>query len=253
MGSERECLCRVRSGEKEERDKDASEVFNKLRADLDLRFFVRSIGVTDNPHGLGKTVTELRVMIKLHEQTLPKKYIAPALRNIRARKVQKKNKNKKPQLAARGNNQGKGKSKLAYAPKPKIPPPPKKENPAKNSICHQCCDTGHWMRNCHQYLAELQKNKRLSQGTSALDLLGSDVQIWNRIKGTLNPPPPRYGMKFHQIMSCIKVQHILCLDLLLRCAHMESDKKGSEAVMAENTIQVGLPRQVTGRFSPIIE
>ncbi|GJS57611.1 hypothetical protein Tco_0652395 [Tanacetum coccineum] len=41
--------------------------------------------------------------------------------------------------------------------------------------------------------------------------------------------------------------------LYLRCADMEPDKKGSEAAMAENTIQVGLPRQVTGRFSPIIE
>ncbi|GKB05731.1 retrotransposon protein, putative, ty1-copia subclass [Tanacetum coccineum] len=35
---------------------------------------------------------------------------------------------------------GKGKSKLAYAPKPKIPPPPKKDNPAKDAICHQCGD-----------------------------------------------------------------------------------------------------------------
>ncbi|GKA03831.1 zinc finger, CCHC-type containing protein [Tanacetum coccineum] len=94
-----------------------------------------------NMHDMGKTVTELHAMLKLHEQTLPKKDVAPALHNIRAGKVQKGNKHKKPQLAARGNNQGKGKSKLAYAPKPKIPPPPKKENPAKDSICHQCGDT----------------------------------------------------------------------------------------------------------------
>nr|GEW09023.1 hypothetical protein [Tanacetum cinerariifolium] len=82
---------------------------------------------------MGKTVNELHAMLKLHEQTLPKKD-AHALHAIRAGKVQKKNnKNKKPQLAARGNNQGKGKSKLDYAPKPKILPPPKKENPAKDS------------------------------------------------------------------------------------------------------------------------
>ncbi|GJV64386.1 zinc finger, CCHC-type containing protein [Tanacetum coccineum] len=117
-------------------------------------------------HGMGKTVTELHAMLKLHEQTLPKKDDAPALHTIRAGKVQKKNKNKKPQLAARGNNQGKGKSKLAYAPKPKIPPPPKKENPAKDLVCHQCGDTGHWRRNCPQYLSELLKNKKLSQGAS---------------------------------------------------------------------------------------
>ncbi|GJT74556.1 retrotransposon protein, putative, ty1-copia subclass [Tanacetum coccineum] len=89
-----------------------------------------------NMHGMGKTVTELHAMIKLHEQTLPKKEVAPALHAIRAGKVQKKHKNKKPQLAARGKNQEKGKSKLAYAPKPKIPHPPKNDNPAKDSICH---------------------------------------------------------------------------------------------------------------------
>ncbi|GJR03257.1 zinc finger, CCHC-type containing protein [Tanacetum coccineum] len=118
-------------------------------------------------HGMGKTVTELHAMLKLHEQTLPKKYGAPALHAIKAGKVQKKNhKNKKPQLAARGNNHGKGKSKLAYAPKPKIPPSPKKDNPAKDAICHQCGDVGHWKRTCPQYLAELLKNKKLSQRAS---------------------------------------------------------------------------------------
>ncbi|GJS50878.1 zinc finger, CCHC-type containing protein [Tanacetum coccineum] len=87
------------------------------------------------------------------------------------RKVQKKNnKQKKPQVAARGQNQGKGKSKLAYAPKPKIPPPPNKENLAKDSICHQCGDTGLWKRNCPRYLAELLKTKKLSQGASGLGI-----------------------------------------------------------------------------------
>ncbi|GJY22953.1 retrotransposon protein, putative, ty1-copia subclass [Tanacetum coccineum] len=69
-------------------------------------------------------------------------------------------------MAARGNNKGKGKSKLAYAPKPKIPPPPKKEDPAKDSIFHHCGDTCHWKRNCPQYLSELLKNTKLTQGAS---------------------------------------------------------------------------------------
>nr|GEW89405.1 retrotransposon protein, putative, Ty1-copia subclass [Tanacetum cinerariifolium] len=89
-----------------------------------------------------KTVTKLHAMLKLHEQTLPKKEVAPALHAIRAGKVQKKHKNNKLQLAARGNNHGKGKYKLAYAPKPKISPPPKKDNTAKDAICHQCGDVG---------------------------------------------------------------------------------------------------------------
>ncbi|GJR91182.1 retrotransposon protein, putative, ty1-copia subclass [Tanacetum coccineum] len=48
----------------------------------------------------------------------------------------------------------------AFAPKPKIPPPPKREDPAKDSICHECGETGHWKRNCPQYLAELLKKKK---------------------------------------------------------------------------------------------
>ncbi|GJX04964.1 zinc finger, CCHC-type containing protein [Tanacetum coccineum] len=99
-------------------------------------------------HSIGKTVNELHAMLKLHEQTLTNK--DPALHVIRAGKVQKK------------NCKQKGKNKLAYAPKPKIHPPPKKANPAKDSICHQCGDTGHWKRNCPRYLAELLKNKKLS-------------------------------------------------------------------------------------------
>nr|GEV58317.1 hypothetical protein [Tanacetum cinerariifolium] len=91
-----------------------------------------------NMHGMGKIMTELHAMLKLHEKTLPMKEAAPALYPIRTGKVQKTYKNKKLQLAARGNNQEKGKSKLAYTPKPKIPPPPKKDNFAKDSICHQC-------------------------------------------------------------------------------------------------------------------
>nr|GEV52860.1 zinc finger, CCHC-type [Tanacetum cinerariifolium] len=77
-----------------------------------------------------------------------------------------KHKKTQPQLAARGQNQGKRKNKLAYAPKPKIPPPPKRENLAKDSIFHQCGDTCHLKRNYPQYLAELLKNKKLSQGVS---------------------------------------------------------------------------------------
>ncbi|GJX50518.1 zinc finger, CCHC-type containing protein [Tanacetum coccineum] len=88
-------------------------------------------------HGMGKTVNELHVMLKVHEQTLLRKDTAPALH--------------------------KGKSKIAYAPKPKIFPPPKKDNPVKDAICHQCGDVGHWKRNCPQYIAELLKNKKLKE------------------------------------------------------------------------------------------
>ncbi|GJS73696.1 retrotransposon protein, putative, ty1-copia subclass [Tanacetum coccineum] len=52
----------------------------------------------------------------------------------------------------------------SFAPKPKNPPTPKKDNPAKDAICHQCGEVGHWRRNYPVYLAELLKKKKLSQG-----------------------------------------------------------------------------------------
>nr|GFA53055.1 hypothetical protein [Tanacetum cinerariifolium] len=84
-----------------------------------------------NMHSLRKTINELHAMLKLHEQTLLKNN-APVVHAIRADKVQK----------------------------PKISPPPKREDPAKDSICHECGETGDWKRNCPQYLAELLKKKK---------------------------------------------------------------------------------------------
>ncbi|GKB65552.1 retrotransposon protein, putative, ty1-copia subclass, partial [Tanacetum coccineum] len=143
------------------RKKGMSLILISLRKEFDS--FVQNYNI----HSMGKTVNELHAMLKLHEQTLPKNN-TPALHAIRAGKVQKGNKHKKPQpqLAARGQNQGKGKNKLAYAPKPKIPPPPKRENPAKDSICHECGETGHQKRNYPQYLAELLKRKNTASGAS---------------------------------------------------------------------------------------
>ncbi|GKE50630.1 zinc finger, CCHC-type containing protein, partial [Tanacetum coccineum] len=122
-----------------------------------------------NMHNMGKTVNELHAMLKLHEQTLPKKDVAPALHAIRAGRVQK-NQKKKSHKAAKGN-QEKCKAKMGYAnvpapsfaPKPKNPPTPKKDNHAKDAICHQCGEVGHWRRNCPVYLAELMKKKKLPQ------------------------------------------------------------------------------------------
>ncbi|GJS91620.1 retrotransposon protein, putative, ty1-copia subclass [Tanacetum coccineum] len=96
-----------------------------------------------NMHSMGKTVNELHAMLKLHEEILPKKVVAPMLHAIRSGKVWK-NKNKKPSKAAKGvHRKGKGKMAYAnaapsYAPKPKNPPSAKKDNPAKDAICHHC-------------------------------------------------------------------------------------------------------------------
>ncbi|GKC94765.1 zinc finger, CCHC-type containing protein [Tanacetum coccineum] len=108
----------------------------------------------------------------LHDQNLPPKEVAPALHAIRAGRIQQ-NQKKKSHKAAKGN-QGKGKAKMGYAPvqappfspKPKNPPTPKKDNLAKDAICHQCGEVGHWRINCPIYLSELMKKKKLSQGAS---------------------------------------------------------------------------------------
>ncbi|GJR76854.1 zinc finger, CCHC-type containing protein [Tanacetum coccineum] len=86
---------------------------------------------------MGKTVNELHAMLKLHEDTLPKKDANLALHAIRA-----------------GRNR----------------PPPKKDNPAKDVIFHQCGEIGRWRRNCPVYLAELMKKKKLSQGSCTLGI-----------------------------------------------------------------------------------
>nr|GEU78885.1 hypothetical protein [Tanacetum cinerariifolium] len=102
-----------------------------------------------NMHSIGKTVIKLHAMLKLNEQTMPPKEVAPALHAIKAGRIQK-NQKKKSHKAAKGN-QEKGKAKMgnalvpapSFAPKPKYPPTPKKDNPAKDAICHQCGEVGH--------------------------------------------------------------------------------------------------------------
>ncbi|GJS92256.1 retrotransposon protein, putative, ty1-copia subclass [Tanacetum coccineum] len=99
-------------------------------------------------------LVSLRKEYEAHEQTLPLKEVAPTLHAIRAGRIQK-NQKKKLHKAVKGN-QGKGKAKMGhapvqgppFAPEAKNPPTPKNDNPAKDAICHQCCEVGHWRRNC---------------------------------------------------------------------------------------------------------
>nr|GEV99140.1 hypothetical protein [Tanacetum cinerariifolium] len=126
------------SCKQEERQSDSSFV-------LKIKSYIDNLEHLGHPVTLGLgTINELHAILKLYEQTRPKNN-APALHAIRA---------------------GKRKNKLAYAPKPKISPPPMREDPVKDAVCHQCGDTCHWKMNCLQYLAELLKNKKLSQRAS---------------------------------------------------------------------------------------
>ncbi|GKA42156.1 retrotransposon protein, putative, ty1-copia subclass [Tanacetum coccineum] len=95
-----------------------------------------------NMHSMGKTVAELHAMLKLHDQTQPKKEVAPALHAIRAGRIQK-NQKKKSHKAAKGD-QWKGKQRWDYAlghHKTLLPTPKSSTlegNPAKEVICHLC-------------------------------------------------------------------------------------------------------------------
>nr|GFA54976.1 zinc finger, CCHC-type [Tanacetum cinerariifolium] len=138
-----------------------------------------------NMHGMGKTVNELLAMLKLHEETLQKKDANPALHAIRAGRIQK-NQKKSHKAAKRSHGKGKGKmgnasNNASFASKPKTPPPPKKDNPAKDAICHQCGEVGHWRRNCPVYLAELMKKKKLCQRASTSRSTGKGVILVSRL------------------------------------------------------------------------
>ncbi|GJU73447.1 retrotransposon protein, putative, ty1-copia subclass [Tanacetum coccineum] len=56
-----------------------------------------------NMHSMGKTVTGLHAMLKLHEQTLPPKEVSPALHAIRAGRIQKNQKKKSHKAGLRGS------------------------------------------------------------------------------------------------------------------------------------------------------
>ncbi|GJR44212.1 retrotransposon protein, putative, ty1-copia subclass [Tanacetum coccineum] len=102
-------------------------------------------------------------------------------------------------MAARGQNQGNRKNKHTYAPKPKIPPPPKREDPAKDSICHECGETRPLEGNCPLYLLTelLKKKKKAASGDG-----GSTERIIERLQhdGLLNSTDLR---AFEKCVSCM--------------------------------------------------
>ncbi|GKA43911.1 zinc finger, CCHC-type containing protein [Tanacetum coccineum] len=101
---------------------------NELGVSLILNFLNKDYDLfvqNYNMHNMGKTTSELHAMLKLHEKGILKKAETPAAR-------------------------------------PKILPPPKRENSAKDYVCHHCKEVGHWRRNWPSYQAELKKRKSVS-------------------------------------------------------------------------------------------
>nr|GEX51186.1 zinc finger, CCHC-type [Tanacetum cinerariifolium] len=117
-----------------------SLILNSLNKDYDQ--FVQNY----NMHSIGNSIVELHVMLKLYKKCIPKNAKTPVVLAIREGKIQK---DKKKPRGSKGKD--KGKNKLAYAPKSKIPPSPKRDNPAKDSVCHHYKEVGHWRINCPSY------------------------------------------------------------------------------------------------------
>ncbi|GJS93198.1 retrotransposon protein, putative, ty1-copia subclass, partial [Tanacetum coccineum] len=160
-----------------------------MTMDLDIQKNLEHLGAYDmlkelkkfyieNLEHLGHAMTQ-NLSVSLILVSLRKEYDS-FVQNYNMHSMGKtKNQKKKSYKAAKGN-QGKGKAKIGYAPvqappfapKPKNPPTPKKDNPAKDVICHQCGKVGHWRRNCPIYLSELMKKKKLSHGASTSGDLG---------------------------------------------------------------------------------
>nr|GEZ09843.1 zinc finger, CCHC-type [Tanacetum cinerariifolium] len=113
-------------------------------------------------HSMGKTIARLHAMLKLPEKGLPKKTKTSIVLGIRGGKIQKDKKN--PQ-GAKGKD--KGKTNLAYAPNSMISWPPKRENLAKDSICHHCEEVGHCRRNNPAYHINLKKKKVTSVASTS--------------------------------------------------------------------------------------
>ncbi|GJV31575.1 zinc finger, CCHC-type containing protein [Tanacetum coccineum] len=106
----------------------------------------------------GQSVSSYVLKMKGYIENL-KRLGHPVTLGLASKKV-KSTTNRNPKRLPGDKIKGMGKNKLTYAPKSKIPPPPKREDPAKDSIYHECGETGHWKRNCPQYLAELLKKKK---------------------------------------------------------------------------------------------
>ncbi|GKD20451.1 retrotransposon protein, putative, ty1-copia subclass, partial [Tanacetum coccineum] len=155
-----------------------------------------------NMHSMGKTIAELHVMLK---------------------------------RGAKGKD--KGKNKLSYAPKPKIPPPPKRDNPAKDSVCHHCKEVGHWRRNCPSYQAELKKRKNASVASTS-----DNVFYFNAI-----PRDGIYEIDMHNLypnvssmfnVSNKRAKHALDSSYLWHCRLGHINKKRMDKLQRDGILQL---------------
>ncbi|GJV11806.1 retrotransposon protein, putative, ty1-copia subclass [Tanacetum coccineum] len=134
-----------------------------LHADLILRFFMRSIGVAPispaSPTDYENLRSGMRYMIhnemKNYVELERLGYVLPQelnvgliLNGLTTTSItwgrQLVNYMLCSLTKGKGKANGKGKDKQVYIPKPKNPKPSAKEHPAKDDICHNCKEVGHY-------------------------------------------------------------------------------------------------------------
>ncbi|GKB60220.1 retrotransposon protein, putative, ty1-copia subclass [Tanacetum coccineum] len=115
----------------------------------------------------------------------------------------------------------------------KIPPPPKREDPAKDSICHECGETGHWKRNYPLYLAELLKKKKNVASGAGGSAAFYDYEIWQMdvkmafLNGHLDEDI-YMGIKIYRDRSkrLIGLSQSAYMDKILKRYRMDNSKRG---------------------------
>nr|GEU92581.1 zinc finger, CCHC-type [Tanacetum cinerariifolium] len=112
-----------------------------------LMLLTMDLDIQRNLAHLGKTVNELHACLRCMKIRCQRKMLLLHFMQYEQEWFRKTRRINRIKLLG---GHGKGKRKMGYAPnnasfapKPKTPPPPKKDNPAKDAICHQCGEIGH--------------------------------------------------------------------------------------------------------------
>ncbi|GJS37857.1 retrotransposon protein, putative, ty1-copia subclass [Tanacetum coccineum] len=170
-------------------------------------------------------------MLKLHEKGIPNKAETPDVLAIREGRIQKDK--KKPQ-GVKGKD--KGKNKLAYAPKPKISSPSKRDNSAKDSICHHCKEV------FVVPISRLVDNSYIHTFTNYVNSVSKDnVFYFNAI-----PHDGIYEIDMHNIypndsstynVSNKRAKHVLDSEYLWHCRLGHINKKRMEKLQRDGILQ----------------
>nr|GEX84862.1 hypothetical protein [Tanacetum cinerariifolium] len=149
---------------------EVSLILNSLNKDYDQ--FVQNY----NMHSMRKSIVELHAMLKLHEKGIPKKAETLVVLAIHEAHI----------------------------------PPPKRDNPAKDFVCHHYKEVGHWKRNCPFYQAELKKRKNASIANTSGYAMPKEIEV-SLILNSLNKDYDQFVQNYnmHSMRKSIVELHAM--------------------------------------------